>query len=286
MRSGPGTRGAVRAFQARHRLAADGIAGALTRSRLGRRGRPRLGGRPMRAGQRGWDVAALQFLLSARGFGPGGIDGGYGPRTVAAVHRFQRAAGLAVDDVAGAATLAALRRRTVASAPTSANGGGPVAFLKPLGAPITDGFGVVGGRRHTGLDLPAATGTTVGAAGRGVVTFAGFNTGGYGNLVVVTHRLGYETWYAHLASFVVRSGQAVTGGTPIGGVGSTGRSTGPHLHFEVRRFGTPIDPRPQLLTATAARARPRGRRLVCPPNGDARSATGGDPWRARFGRCP
>jgi len=235
----------------------------------------------MRAGQRGWDVAALQFLLTARGFVPGGVDGGYGPETVAAVHRLQRAAGLPVDDVAGPRTLGALRGHTL-----TASADGPVAFLRPLVAPITDGFGLVNGRRHTGLDFPAATGVRVGAAGRGVVSYAGFNTGGYGNLVVVTHRLGYETWYAHLESIAVRPGQAVVGGTTIGAVGSTGHSTGPHLHLEVRRFGTPIDPRPQLLTATAARSRPVRGRLVCEANADARSFAGGDPWRARLGRCP
>ena len=291
--SGPGTRGAVRRFQARRGLAADGIAGAQTRRRLGRRGRPRLGGRPMRASQRGWDVAALQFLLTVRGFRPGGIDGGYGPGTRAAVHRFQIAAGLSVDDVAGQQTLAALRRRTVtARAVGSAGAAGPVRFLRPVAAPITDGFGWVGGRRHTGLDFPAAAGARVGSAGRGTVSFAGYNTGGYGNLVVVRHRLGYETWYAHLSRIAVRPGQAVTGGTSLGAVGSTGRSTGPHLHFEVRHYGTPIDPRPQLLmataarTVTAARSRPHARRLICQANADARSFAGGDPWQARFGRCP
>ncbi len=287
--TGPLTRGAVRRFQVRRGLAADGVAGAQTRKRLGRRGKPRLGVRAMRSGHRGWDVAALQFLLKARGFGPGGIDGGYGRGTVAAVHRFQRAAGLAVDDVAGPATLRALRRRTVAARPVTTAGApsGPVAFLTPVSAPITDGFGFFSGRRHTGLDFPAASGAPIGSSGRGVIVFAGMNSGGYGNLVVVRHRLGYETWYAHLSRVAVSSGQAVVGGTRIGSVGSTGRSTGPHLHFEVRRFGTPIDPRPRLLTARAARVPAASRsRLVCAPNGDARSFRGSDPLRARLDRCP
>ena len=201
----------------------------------------------------------------------------------AAVLRYQSAAGLAVDGVAGPATLGALRHRRVYSTP-----GDPVRFLRPISATITDGFGWVGGRRHTGLDMPAAYGTRVGAAGRGRVAFAGWNSGGYGNLVVIKHRLGFESWYAHLSSIAVSPGQWVVGGTTIGYVGSTGRSTGPHLHFEVRRFGTPIDPRPRLLTAAAAGRRPAQhvRRLTCRPNADARRTRDADPPVARFGRCP
>lgn len=280
--SGPWTRGAVRRFQRSKRLAVDGFAGPRTRRALGRRGRPRLGSRALRAGQRGWDVSALQFLLSRRGYGPGGFDGGFGRKTAAAVRRFQRAAGLRVDGIAGPATIRALKRKRVSRAPK-----GPVRFLRPVRGRYTDGFGWVAGRRHTGIDFPAPTGTPVGAAGRGVVAFAGWNTGGYGKLVVVRHRLGFESWYAHLSDISTRRGQAVVGGTRIGRVGSTGRSTGPHLHFEVRRFGTPIDPRARLLTASAAQAGDdSGRRLVCRPNADAWSARDADPPLARLGRCP
>ena len=281
--AGPLTRGAVRAYQRRRGLQVDGIAGPRTRRALGRRGGPRLGSRPMREGTRGWDVAALQFLLASRGYGPGGFDGGFGPNTDAAVRRYQSAVGLAVDGVAGPATLGALRHRRVYSAP-----GDPVRFLRPVSVTYTDGFGWVGGRQHTGLDYPAAFGRRVGAAGRGRVAFAGWNSGGYGNLVVIKHRLGFESWYAHLSSIAVSPGQWVVGGNTVGYVGSTGRSTGPHLHFEIRRFGTPIDPRPRLLTAAAAGRGPtrQGRRLACRPNADARRTSDADPPVARFGRCP
>jgi murein DD-endopeptidase MepM/ murein hydrolase activator NlpD len=237
----------------------------------------------MHRGVRGWDVAALQFLLASRGYGPDGFDGGFGPNTQDAVRRYQSAAGLTVDGVAGPATLGALRHRRVYSTP-----GDPVRFLRPISATITDGFGWVGGRRHTGVDMPAVYGTRVGAAGRGRVAFAGWNSGGYGNLVVIKHRLGFESWYAHLSSIAVSPGQWVVGGNTIGYVGSTGHSTGPHLHFEVRHFGTPIDPMPRLLTATAAGGVPTRhlRRLSCRPNADARRTSDADPPVARFGRCP
>jgi peptidoglycan hydrolase-like protein with peptidoglycan-binding domain len=249
--AGPGTRRAVRRLQRRRHLPVDGVAGPRTRRALGRRGRPRLGSRVMRTGHRGWDVAALQFLLRRRGADPGGIDGGYGAGTAAAVRRFQRSRGLTVDGAAGAGTVRALQsgRRARSRSRSSGRGtpSGPVRFLRPIAAPITDVFGWRGSRPHHGVDFPAANGAPVAAAGVGVVRSAGYNAFGYGYLVVVSHRLGFETWYAHLSSIAVREGQAVSGGVLVGRVGSTGHSTGPHLHWEVRLDGTPIDPLPRLL---------------------------------------
>jgi murein DD-endopeptidase MepM/ murein hydrolase activator NlpD len=259
----------------------DGIAGPRTRAALGRRGRPDLGTRPLKPGKRGWDVAALQYLLSTRGFGPGGFDGGFGPNTSRAVRRFQASAALAVDGVAGAQTLAALRGGQVNVTPS-----GPVRFLRPVGGPMGDRFGWVGGRRHTGIDFPQPMGAPVGASGRGVVAFAGWNSGGYGNLVVVRHRLGFETWYAHLSGFATSVGASVSGGVRIGYVGSTGRSTGPHLHWEVRQFGTPIDPMPRLLAAGSAGASASGGKGRCRANADARPGRNTDPKRARLDVCP
>ncbi len=250
---GPGTRAGIRSLQARRRLAVDGVVGPQTLRALGRRGRPRLGRRTMHVGEHGWDVAALQFLLTRRGFSPGGIDGGFGANTRSGVTRFQSAAGIGADGLAGPATLRALRRRRSAPRSVTTPVSGPVLFLRPIHAPMGDPFGWRWGRMHTGVDFPAPTGTPIGAAGRGVVKFAGWNTGGYGNLVVVTHRLGFETWYAHQSRIAVHAGQAVVGGTRIGWVGSTGHTTGPHLHFEVRLNGTPIDPVPRLLGSFAAR---------------------------------
>jgi hypothetical protein len=132
-----------------------------------------------------------------------------------------------------------------------------------------------------------------------VVSFAGLNTGGYGYLTVVTHRLGFESWYAHQSVIAASVGQRVSGGQTIGYVGSTGRSTGPHLHFEVRHLGTPIDPMPYLLGYRAAKAgagaqpartarqakRKRSRARTCRPNADARGRAA-DPLTARLDRCP
>lgn len=103
-----------------------------------------------------------------------------------------------------------------------------------------DPFG--GGRAfHAGMDFPAATGTAVLSAGHGTVTFVGRRSG-YGKVVEITHAEGLVTRYAHLSAYLVKSGQVVGAGVPIARVGSTGRSTGPHLHFEVRREDRPVDP--------------------------------------------
>jgi peptidoglycan hydrolase-like protein with peptidoglycan-binding domain len=251
--AGPRTKRAVRRFQRARRLPADGVVGPRTRRALGKRGRPLLGKRILQRGSRGWDVAALQFMLRRRGYPPGSVDGGYGAGTQSAVKRLQAARGLPADGRVGHQTLRALRRssRRVGGGGSTGTANGPVRFLRPVNAPMGDGFGFVSGRNHTGIDFPAPSGTAVGAAGRGTVTFAGWNSGGYGNLMIVRHRLGYETWYAHLSGFTVGVGTSVAGGVQIATVGSTGRSTGPHLHWEVRKDGVPIDPAPYLLSQTS-----------------------------------
>jgi murein DD-endopeptidase MepM/ murein hydrolase activator NlpD len=286
---GPLTRTAVVRFQRRRGLAVDGIAGPQTRHALGRYGRPALGSRVMRMGKRGWDVAALQYLLQRKGYGPGIADGIFGGLTHAAVLRAQGAAGITVDGLAGSATIGSLRGRSASTSPSPT---GPVSFLRPVPGPIGDRFGAPreGGRRHQGIDFPVAYGTRVGAAGRGTTIFAGLNFGGYGNLVVIQHRLGYTTWYAHLSSITTWVGESVVGGTRIGYVGSTGYSTGPHLHFEVRRYNTPIDPLPMLLASVASRnggAEAEANRLECTAGSRSGGAQAprGSSWIARERLC-
>ena len=257
---GPLTKAAIVRFQRRHGLAVDGVVGPQTRRAFGKRGRPAFGSRTMKLGDRGWDVAATQYILARRGYPPGAIDAVFGPMTKSAVKNFQAAyGGLSVDGVVGPATIAALRRSSPARGTTPV-ANGPVRLLRPVPGRIGDRFGAprAGKRTHTGIDFPVQAGTQVSAAGVGVTEFAGWNSGGYGNLVVVRHRLGYTTWYAHLSSITTWVGERVTGGTRLGYVGSTGNSTGPHLHFELRRNAVPIDPVPYLLQAVATRASSTG----------------------------
>ncbi len=98
-------------------------------------------------------------------------------------------------------------------------------------------------RHHDGIDISAPRGTPVYASAEGQVRFAGIN-GGYGRMVILDHKYGYRTGYGHLQKIFVRKGQIVKRGEKIGEVGNTGISTGPHLHYEVRFNGKPINPRP------------------------------------------
>jgi murein DD-endopeptidase MepM/ murein hydrolase activator NlpD len=119
-------------------------------------------------------------------------------------------------------------------------------FVRPIAGPVSSPFGwrdlsVAGNRFHGGIDLVARTGTPVAAARGGVVAYVGW-AGAYGYAVYLDHEAGWQTRYAHLSRIDVRVGDRVRQGAPIGAVGSTGASTGPHLHFEVRFEGRALDP--------------------------------------------
>lgn len=120
-------------------------------------------------------------------------------------------------------------------------------LMLPIVAEITSNFGwrmhpILGYQRfHSGMDFGADYGTIIQAADSGTVIFAGWY-GGYGNAVIIDHGNGLTTLYAHTSEFYVVEGQGVQRGQAIAAVGSTGLSTGPHLHFEVRRDGEPVDP--------------------------------------------
>lgn len=151
------------------------------------------------------------------------------------------------------------------SAPSGRHG----SFVPPVGGFVTQAFGpttvsfeppftyhgTAYPHFHSGIDIEAATGTPVGASAAGVVIQVGHSDGrpvGYGNYVLIEHEQGYATLYAHLDRVAVTVGQTVRQLELIGVVGSTGLSTGPHLHFEVRRFGEFEDPLPYLLQAVRA----------------------------------
>jgi murein DD-endopeptidase MepM/ murein hydrolase activator NlpD len=111
----------------------------------------------------------------------------------------------------------------------------------PVSGPVVSGFGMRWGRMHEGIDITCPTGTPVRAAGDGTVIWASWR-GGYGNAVVIDHGGGLATLYAHNSAFASSVGQSVVRGQVIAYAGSTGNSSGPHVHFEVRVNGTAVDP--------------------------------------------
>lgn len=221
-----------------------------------------------------------QLLSEARPTGGGGIDGGFAGDTFkqmldeALADRMSGAGGFGMaamfqstlDGSAKGAELApglapgvhgpALPFAAMpVSIPDPTNLGpevnGAPRFAMPVTGRATSGYGTrIDPIHHThsmhnGFDFAAKTGTQVGAARGGEITHAG-PAGTYGNLVIVRHEDGFETRYAHLSEVRVQKGQRVETGQDIGAVGSTGHSTGPHLHFEIRKEGKALDPQPYL----------------------------------------
>jgi murein DD-endopeptidase MepM/ murein hydrolase activator NlpD len=136
---------------------------------------------------------------------------------------------------------------------------------------------------HSGADIRAKPGTPVYAAGDGVVIFAG-RQGGYGNLVTVDHGGGVVTRYAHLRRIHTAKGETLTGGKRIGQVGTTGRTTGPHLHFEVRLDGNPVDPTTALTVGRLQREAPEQGKLAAfalSPEMQTHQTSALDPPKAR-----
>jgi murein DD-endopeptidase MepM/ murein hydrolase activator NlpD len=129
--------------------------------------------------------------------------------------------------------------------------GGPVAFAWPVRGPITSPFGMrtdpVTGRYqlHSGIDIGAGYGVPIQASADGIVIYAGWY-GGYGNAIILEHSSGLSTLYAHCSAMYVNEHQWIQRGQVIGAVGSTGWATGPHLHFEIRVNGVPVDPLSRL----------------------------------------
>lgn len=128
------------------------------------------------------------------------------------------------------------------SSSSSSNSSG--LFIHPLkgAGRVSSTYGPRWGTFHKGIDYAAPAGTPVYASAAGKVIYSGYNSGGYGKLVIIEHSNGYQTYYAHNSSLYVNVGETVSQGERIAGVGSTGDSTGNHLHFEIRKNGTPVNP--------------------------------------------
>lgn len=163
-------------------------------------------------------------------------------------------------------------------------------FAMPCEGRITSSFGWRKGRNHNGTDIDLDTGDTVRAAWGGKIRYAKFNESGFGNLVIIRHYNGLETFYAHLSEHLVVPNQVVVAGEPIGLGGNTGHSYGSHLHFEVRFFDIPMDPEKVIdfanrsvfdenLLVTSSLFRPG----VSSSSSVASSSTGGKYYRIRSG---
>jgi murein DD-endopeptidase MepM/ murein hydrolase activator NlpD len=154
----------------------------------------------------------------------------------------ERAEASEIDSLQAASAALAVRIRAAqshssgsTSTPSSAG------LIWPVAGPVTSPFGWRWGRMHEGIDIAASTGTPIHAAAAGTVIYCGWEEG-YGNLVAIDHGGNLSTAYGHQSAIAVTCGQTVQQGDVIGYVGSTGHSTGPHLHFEVRVDGNPVDP--------------------------------------------
>jgi murein DD-endopeptidase MepM/ murein hydrolase activator NlpD len=194
-----------------------------------------------------------QLLAEARPKGGSGIDSGFANDT------FKQMLDEAVADkvaAAGGMGMASMFAKQLGEKPALGGGELGPAFdgIPQLSMPVPGRIGSGYGPRvghtgatheHQGVDLTAAMGQPVAAAAAGTVIHAGPG-GNYGNLVTVRHTDGVETRYAHLSAVGVKVGDTVTVGQALGNVGSTGLSDGPHLHFEIRKEGQPIDPTPLL----------------------------------------
>ncbi len=211
--------------------------------------------RELRMGARGASVKSLQRALRKRGIRVP-VDGAFGARTRAGVRILQRRMRVKPTGVADSALLLRLGVKVRAIAATSPSGasftGYPVpqpndttpsatGFVWPANGVVSSPFGPRWGRMHEGLDIAAPAGRHVRASKAGIVLTAAA-AGAYGNLVVLDHGNGETTRYGHLSAFDVTRGQVVATGQLIGRVGSTGRSTGNHLHFEIRFSGVAVNP--------------------------------------------
>lgn len=119
-------------------------------------------------------------------------------------------------------------------------------FIWPVKGTLTSGFGLRSKSKHDGIDIGAPKGTKIVASADGKVIFSGWGPTGYGRIVIIKHSKKYVTVYAHNSKNYAREGESIKKGENIALVGTTGRATGPHLHFELRVNRIPVDPLPYL----------------------------------------
>lgn len=187
-------------------------------------------------------VAAL--IVSGRPAGQQAVAAERAARVQAAA--FRPATTVALPDVSRALGLFGLSGRQPSSSAASArvtrsHNRGPLhRWVRPNWGPLTSPFGYRWGRLHAGIDLAGPYGSTIVAATDGCISYAG-PEGGYGELIIINDWDGTQTAYGHMSAFLRRSG-CVHAGTPIARVGEAGDATGPHLHFEVREKGIPLNP--------------------------------------------
>ena len=139
-------------------------------------------------------------------------------------------------------TVAPITQTVAVGTKTTPAGVGTGVFSLPLHTiTVSSGFGTRWNRQHEGIDFAADSGTEILAADAGIVSFSGV-VEGYGNLIIINHQNGFTTYYAHCSVLYAGEGAVVEKGEVIGAVGSTGNSTGPHLHFEIRQDDVPKNP--------------------------------------------
>lgn len=148
-------------------------------------------------------------------------------------------AALSREEASLSAEIRSRQAAAPSSSPAKASGSG-VAW--PANGTVTSGFGYRWGVLHAGIDIANGVGTPIKAAKAGTVIIAGWNDGGYGNWVIIDHGGGFSTLYGHMSKIRTSQGATVKQGQQIGDMGSTGNSTGPHVHFETRVNGNPQDP--------------------------------------------
>lgn len=144
--------------------------------------------------------------------------------------------------VVATSAYATYKGQKIASTETPSSAVLGIGLIRPVSGIITSRFGQRASGKHTGLDIATSTGTTIVAAAAGTVTYSGNNGGGLGNFIKISHGNGVETVYGHCSKLYVTTGQTVAQGEAIAAVGSTGNSTGPHLHLEIRVNGVRQNP--------------------------------------------